>query len=305
MANYQQYQKYRPGSHQRRFSPLKVLIILGIVVVIYLIGRSIFSGSDQVETSLPPGDNSNSEILNTNAVGGLNTNENSNDSLNNSNAVNNANTNLTAVSSEFDLVNCTKVISRGDSTKPTVSLTFNVGTSKEGEIQKVLSGLTGAGVPAAFFARGDVAENSPDLINKISSAGFPVYNLSYNHPNFTDLPASGIAEQLEKAEASISRRTNQSTKPFFRPPYGASDDDVLAAVKESGYCPVTWGVDAMDWSTDYTAEQSKNRVLDSAGNGSIILMQASNAITAEIVADLITQLKAKGLSFVSLDDLLK
>jgi len=142
-----------------------------------------------------------------------------------------------------------------------------------------------------------VAENNPDLINKISSAGFSIYNLSYNHPRFNDLPTSGMTEQLEKAEAAISQRTNKTTKPFFRPPYGEADEDVVTAV--------TSAVDAHDWSTEYTAEQSKERVLTNIGNGSIVLMQAANATTAEILSDVISQLKSQGYEIVNLNTLLK
>ncbi|MFA6495901.1 MAG: polysaccharide deacetylase family protein [Patescibacteria group bacterium] len=284
----------------------RLLVIIAILAVLYLIGRAIFGSPAEIESNIPDITNEN---VNTEAA--ANTNDNGNSNVNtavnsNSNANTNSNSNINAaITSDFNLENCKNNIAHGSTAEKRISLTFNVGTVKEGEIQKVLDALKSTSTPADFFARGDVAEANPDLINKIASAGFPIYNLSYDHPRFTELTSEEMADELEKADAAISQRTEKSTKPFFRPPYGAVDDDVLAAVKEDGYCPVTWTVDALDWSADYTAAQSKERVLTNISNGSIVLMQASNSVTSEIVPELITNLKSQGYEIVDLNKLLE
>ncbi|MFH1207054.1 MAG: polysaccharide deacetylase family protein [Patescibacteria group bacterium] len=308
MANYQHYQRFRPRGERSAFNWTRILIIGGIIFVVFLIGRSIFSNQPAPTLTLP---NDNAVLSSTNADTNTNTtNQNSNTNGNtnapaNINSDANVNVNIAASTSGFSLETCTKVMSRGSADQKQVALTFNVGTAKEGEIQAVLDGLKTAQVTAEFFARGDVAELNSSMIKKISDDGFPVYNLSYSHPRFNDLPASGIAEQLSKADQAIGQATGQSTKPFFRPPYGEADADVVAAVKQAGYCPITWTVDALDWSSDYTAAQSKDRVLNNAVPGAIILMQASNSVTAEIVPDLVAQLKSQGYGIVSLETLLK
>ncbi len=300
MPSYQQYQRYRPKKQRSGYQLGKIAIILAIIFVVYLIGRSIFGGGVEVESVLPVDENTNVESTELVSETSGDANANSNE---NTNADTNVNVDVSSAGS-IDIENCTKVYSSGSSGEKRISLTFNVGTSKEGEIQNTLNALSNSKTTADFFARGDVAEDAPDLIEKISSAGFPVYNLSYSHPYFTDLPVSGITEQLEKADSAISQRTGKTTKPFFRPPYGDTDDDVLAAVVDAGYCPVTWTVDAYDWSGEYTAAQSKERVLSSIGNGSIVLMQAANSITAEILPEIISTLKEQGYSFVHIDALL-
>ncbi|MDP2684662.1 MAG: polysaccharide deacetylase family protein, partial [bacterium] len=217
----------------------------------------------------------------------------------------NANVNVdSSVAAAFDISSCDRVYSRGSAGEKEVTLTFNVGTTKEGDIDKLLIALKDSGTTADFFARGDVAEENSGLIKKISEAGFPVYNLSYDHPRFNGLSESGMIEQLAEAESLISQITGKSTKPFFRPPYGEADDTVVNAVTAAGYCPVTWTVDALDWSTDYTAEASKERVISNVSNGAIILMQAANSTTATIVPQIITELKESGYTFVNLSNLL-
>ena len=309
MANYQQYQRYKQKPEQTVFKLGKILVIFGIVLVLYLIGRSVFGGGD-TDTILV--DENGVEIIDSQSEENVDVNSNTNSNANtnidadtNSNSNSNTNTNVSTTSADgFDLAACNTAYSLGSTSAKQVSLTFNVGTSKEGEIQKVLSTLSDTGTTADFFARGDVAENNPDLINKINDAGFPIYNLSYNHPRFNDLPASGITEQLAKAEAAISQRTGKSTKPFFRPPYGEADEDVVSVAAEDGYCTIKWTVDALDWSVDYTAAQSKERVMSSVKSGAIILMQASNATTAEILPDVISQLKSQGYAIVGLSTLI-
>ncbi len=302
MANYKQYQRstYAPKP-PRKIRVVRILLLGFILVVLYFIGRALFSTPTSVESNLPdtaPVANSNensntSQTANTNGL--VNTDANTNINTNTDNS--------SHVPTSFTVSDdCTAIFSRGSGDQ--VVLTFNIGTAAEGEIQSVLESLTGAGVPADFFARGDVAEENPDLITQVSQASFPIYNLSYSHPRFTELTAAETAEELSRADAAISEATGISTKPFFRPPYGAVDDEVLSAVQESGYCPVTWTIDALDWSSDYTAEQSLERVLDNAGPGAIILMQASNAITAAIVPDLISAFQEQGYQIVSLDTLL-
>lgn len=301
MVNYQQYHKYRPPSEAKGFKVGKIFLVLATIAVIYLIGRAIFGSQPEVTTTLP---NENQAAGNVNVV----TNEAANtNGTTNANADTNTNSNTASgVSSggAFKVADCSRVFSRGTTSEKRVSLTFNVGTAKAGEIQKVLDTLTSTKTAADFFARGEVAESNPDLITKISSAGFPIYNFSYNHPHFNDLPESGIVEQLTKADTAIQEVTKKTTKPFFRPPYGEADADVLAAVKSAGYCPVTWTIDAMDWSADYTAEQSKERILSNVTSGAIIVMQASNATTAAVVPDVISALKDKGYTFTHLDVLL-
>lgn len=293
MTAYSPYQ-FRPRKEEKSSRFGRILVIVVVLFVLFLIGRGLFGGKKAEE---------NINQMNTNSLSVANImaqiNENVNEAVNKDI---NANANV-SVGGPFSIDTCSKTYSRG-ADKQQIALTFNVGTAKEGEIQKVLDTLKNQNKTATFFARGDVAEQNPDLINKIDQAGFPIYNLSYNYPHFSDLPESGVKEQLEKTETAISQRTNKTTKPFFRPPYGEIDNDVFQVVKTEGYCPITWTVDAMDWSKEITADESKERVLSKASNGAIILMQASNSVTAEILPDVIKQLEEKGYKFVDLPTLL-
>jgi len=307
MQGYQKYQKYQKSSNFKGNKALKYTVFIAIGVVVFFILKALFGTSTEVTIKYP--DDLNPTVETETTTEGENSNENINNANDNSNSNENSNTNInvnvdSSVAEAFDISNCDRVYSRGSASAKEVTLTFNVGTTKEGDIDKLLTSLKDSGTTADFFARGDVAEENRDLIKKISNAGFPVYNLSYDHQRFNSLSADSIAEQLADAESAISQTTGKSTKPFFRPPYGEANDAVVSAVTEEGYCPITWTVDALDWSTDYTDEASKERVISNISNGAIILMQAANSTTATIVPQIITELKESGYSFVNLTDLL-
>lgn len=304
MANYQHsqyYQRSRPGGRSggRLTKPVLALIALAII---YLIARAIFGGGKENTIA-----NDLEQLTVNQTTTNLNvaeTNTNTGGAAANTNSAS-TNTAISTSSGPFSLANdCTAVRSRGSADTASVSLTFNVGSTKEGSIDTVLSALTSAGVPAAFFATGDVAEGNSGLVKKIHDQGFPVYNGGDSLTRFTDLTPVQIATQLSAAESSISGITSATTKPFFRPPYGSIDEETTTAITDAGYCPVTWTIDALDWSTDSTAASSTERVLSRAANGSVILMQASNSITGEILDDVITGLREKGFTIVELSGLL-
>lgn len=282
----------------------KIALMVIAVVFLFLIIKGIFGSSaepnlvDSADQSISPS-NAATTTQATNAV----PDANSNASVN-TNALSNVNTNSAPQTSTVDASTCDHVYSRGFSDVKEVALTFNVGTTKEGALTQLLTALKNAGAAAAFFARGDVASENPSLIQKISDAGFPVYNLTNTNIRATDVSAEELTAELEAADVVIKGQASTGSQPFFRPPYGATDDDVVATAAEAGYCTVTWTIDAMDWSTEYTAAASQARVLDNISNGAIVLMQASNATTAEIIPAIITALRDQGYALVDLPTLL-
>ncbi|MFH1236129.1 MAG: polysaccharide deacetylase family protein [Parcubacteria group bacterium] len=302
MTPYQGYQGYRRPRGESGFRVGKLLLIVVAVVLIYLIARAIFGGGKEnnlnqlVNETSQDETNSGINATNLNAVNAVNANGAN---------VNTQSTSTPAGERSTTFENCSNVYSRGSGERKEMTLTFNVGTTREGEIDAVIQALRAGNTPAAFFATGDVASENAELVQKISSAGFPIYNYGNSLIRFTDLPESGIQEQLTEADERITAVAGATSKPFFRPPFGSIDDVVLETVTGEGYCPVTWTVDALDWDSESTAASSRERVLSKAANGAIVLMQAGNSITAEILPDLIITLTQQGYSLVSLDTLLK
>ena len=92
---------------------------------------------------------------------------------------------------------------------------------------------------------------------------------------------------------------------LFRPPYGDYNNTVIRTAYSSGYYPIQWNVDSLDWK-DYGVEDIINRVIESKdlGNGSIILMHNGAKYTAEALDTLIKKLKEKGYQLVPVSELI-
>lgn len=190
--------------------------------------------------------------------------------------------------------------------KQQVVFTFDGGSGAQ-SAEAILATLKKYHVTGTFFVTGKFAEQNPELIKKIASAGHEVFNHTYNHPNLTSLSDAEIANELTRTEKIVSDLTGESTKPFYRPPNGDRDARVREAAAALGYRTVYWTVDALDWkeSEGYTAEQTKARILDNLQPGTIYLMHIGDNITGQILDDIFAEIIAKGYSIVPLSEGIK
>ena len=136
-------------------------------------------------------------------------------------------------------------------------------------------------------------------------------NHSYGHPDFRTLSAGAIKDELARTAAAIAPYCDQDPRPYFRPPFGGQDADVLAAVGAAGYrFTVMWDVDTIDWRPikndppGPTADQIVKKVLSRAQGGSIVLMHLGGFETFEALPRIVDGLQAAGFDLVTLDELL-
>jgi peptidoglycan/xylan/chitin deacetylase (PgdA/CDA1 family) len=190
-------------------------------------------------------------------------------------------------------------IARGPMTSKKIALTFDAGVSSESTSQ-ILDTLKDKGIKATFFLTGKWVEDNPELAKTIASQGNTFGNHTYSHPDLTQEKEADIRYQLSSTEGLIKSATGMSTKPIFRPPYGARDARVLRIAADEGYRSIYWTVDSLDWKTDMKPEQVKNRVLAGLGNGAIVLMHCGSPQTAQILPELIEDIKSRGYTIVDI-----
>jgi peptidoglycan/xylan/chitin deacetylase (PgdA/CDA1 family) len=138
---------------------------------------------------------------------------------------------------------------------------------------------------------------------------FDIGDHSWDHPDFTGLSAAQMADQLTRTEAAIAPLAGQTTKPWFRPPYGAWDAKVRAGVGAAGWgYIVMWDVDTIDWKPTSdggpTADDIVAKVLSRAQGGSIVLMHLGGYHTLEALPRIVAGLADKGLTPVTLGEML-
>jgi peptidoglycan/xylan/chitin deacetylase (PgdA/CDA1 family) len=118
-----------------------------------------------------------------------------------------------------------------------------------------------------------------------------------------------VEAELTDAAAILEAVTGQDPVPYWRPPFGAYTEDVLATVAWLGYTKtIMWTMDTADWMPledgGPTAEQIATQVVTSAGSGSIILMHLGGYETLDALAIMVPALRQRGLLLTSVSDLL-
>jgi peptidoglycan/xylan/chitin deacetylase (PgdA/CDA1 family) len=193
------------------------------------------------------------------------------------------------------------VIYSGRSDAPQVALTFDDGPMP-GVTDRILDELKRRGLHATFFMLGERIAAAPELARRVVAEGHVVANHTYTHPRLTELPDARVAEEIDRTQA-IMREVLGVTPTFFRPPFGALRPSHAALLAERGLRVVMWSVDPRDWSRPGEAEIVRG-VLEEAQAGSIILCHDFDAQTASALSGILDGLNERGLSPVTLPELL-
>lgn len=184
--------------------------------------------------------------------------------------------------------------------KKLVALTYDDGPNTK-ITEPLMDLLESEGVPATFYLLGQTAKANPKLTAEIQRRGFEVGNHSWSHPQLTKLGVDGIRSQLQRANDAIG-----SSRPIatMRPPYGAHNSTVRRVCADMGLSVINWDVDTNDWRKGTTADKIVKTVLDEAKDGSIILMHDRLPTTVPATRQIISELKKRGYTFVTVSQLL-
>ncbi len=191
----------------------------------------------------------------------------------------------------------------GNTHIPEIALTFDDGPSPFYTPQ-VLAILQQYRVKATFFDVGYLVADYPNIVRQEHNNGNIVANHSWSHPVLTYLSAQAIQSQLTST-TNIIQATIGVRPTFFRPPYGAINNTVLAQARNLRYTTVLWDESAADWNLP-GVNVIVSRTLYYARNGAILLLHDGGGNRAQTVAALpiiIATLKSRGFKFVTIQQL--
>jgi peptidoglycan/xylan/chitin deacetylase (PgdA/CDA1 family) len=182
-----------------------------------------------------------------------------------------------------------------------IALTFDGGPGKD--TPALLDLLKKEKVHATFFLLGkNHVLKYPETVRRLAADGHEVANHTWTHERLDTLDKDAIREELSRTQEAIAELTGK--KPtLMRPPQGRTDDDVAAVSKELGLSQVLWSTTAKDFSTTDSALIQK-RTLDQAGRDGIILLHDIYDGTVPAVPGIITELKKRGYTLVTVTELL-
>ena len=208
-----------------------------------------------------------------------------------------------------------RLVRHGSRAGDRVALTFDMG-GRVGDAVAIVQWLIDHDVQATIFMTGAMADNANTDAGRTVLAMvaahpglFDLGNHSYSHPDFRDIDAAAMRDEIESTDAAIARVTDVKARPLFRPPYGGVDDRVLAGVGAAGYgWTILWDIDTIDWravSDDGpTSDGIRDKVLDNAKGGSIVLMHLGGYHTLDALPGIVDGLRADGLEPATLERLL-
>jgi peptidoglycan-N-acetylmuramic acid deacetylase len=195
-------------------------------------------------------------------------------------------------------------VDRGNTSRPELALTFDAGGPSTPTAQ-ILDILAKYHLHVTWFVTGQWAQDNPDLVRRIHNEGHEIGNHTMNHLDLTTLSDVRVCQELNQAEQIISGITRQTTRPYFRPPYGARNAHVRTLAANLGYRTVYWTIDTLDWQTDATPQSITDRVMNNLSNGVIVLMHAGSDPEAQTLDSLIPKIMQRGYQIVSLTQLLR
>jgi peptidoglycan/xylan/chitin deacetylase (PgdA/CDA1 family) len=196
------------------------------------------------------------------------------------------------------------LVSSGPTDRPRVALSFDDGFNPP-YAPRTVQVMIDAGLKATVFVTAQDVNAHPEVARMIAQGGFEIGDHTIHHPLLTSLAYGSILNEIGGGAAAFAQVTGRRTVPFFRPPYGKSDAQVLRAAGEKGYTHVfLWSVGVEDW-TGISAAEIERVVLRDVRPGSIVLLHLSAPHTAEALATIISTLRARGYDLVTLSGLLK
>jgi peptidoglycan/xylan/chitin deacetylase (PgdA/CDA1 family) len=198
-----------------------------------------------------------------------------------------------------------QLIFSGDQAQKKIALTFDDGPDPIWT-PAVLAILAKENVSTTFFLLGDSAQQHPDLVAQIASAGHEVGMHSATHKTFLSLSTSQVEHEVTIPKKNIETITEQRIT-LFRPPHGIIGPWETWQVRKQNLTITIWSLDSKDWQL-LDKDKIVQRVVDHAKPGAIILMHDGGGTTrqptVDALPDIINQLKNEGYSFVTVSELM-
>lgn len=200
-----------------------------------------------------------------------------------------------------------------DPSQPMIALTFDDGPAAH--TLSIANTFEMHGANATFFVLGRLAEQNPYAIIELSARGFEVLGHSWDHPDLTRLSQQRVEEQILRTQHKIESLIG-SIPMMYRTPYGAQNDTVFAASKNTGFSIIHWSRDPMDWHVR-NANTVANLILyggtvrrgntvhrmGRARDGDIIVLHDTHQTTAVAMERVVPALIARGYQLVTVSEL--
>ena len=180
-----------------------------------------------------------------------------------------------------------------------IALTFDDGPSpKTPETLRIAKSYD---AKVSFFLVGQHATKYPKLARRVVEQGHTLGSHSLSHADLTSLGENEIRYEIGMGDRKVMEAAGE-WPAYFRAPYGYMNERVERVMHELGFGSMTgWSLDSFDWKSK-SAEEVKNRVLDNATDGDVVLMHDSLEVTREALPSIMNELRKRGFELIALSD---
>jgi peptidoglycan/xylan/chitin deacetylase (PgdA/CDA1 family) len=182
-----------------------------------------------------------------------------------------------------------------------VVLTFDDGPL-HGVTERVLTALRETCAIATFFVVGEMAAAQPDLVRAEAADGHTIGTHTFSHPQpIANVGLSRGVDDIDKGFAAVAKALGRQPAPFFRFPGFAMTAPLETRLVAAGIGIFSTDVMGYDWNK-ISPDQVRRNVLDGLARhrGGIVVLHDIHARTADMLPQLLKDLKAQGYKLVAL-----
>jgi peptidoglycan-N-acetylmuramic acid deacetylase len=179
-----------------------------------------------------------------------------------------------------------------------VCLTFDQGY-ENGYTSSILDTLKEKNVKAVFFLTGDYAKRNKELVQRMIDEGHIIGNHGMKHKSLPSLTYEEAKEEIMSLHEYVKSEYSYEMT-YLRPPCGEYSEKSLAICSELGYKTMLWSFAYCDWDVNNQPEQSASleKVSGAACDGAIYLLHSVSETNAEILPQVIDNIRQQGYEFV-------
>lgn len=193
----------------------------------------------------------------------------------------------------------------GDKETKNIYLTFDEGY-EAGYTEQILDILKENDVKATFFLTAHYVNTQEELVKRMIDEGHIIGNHTVNHKSMPSCTNETIKEEVMTLHQNVYEKFNYEMK-YMRPPKGEYSEASIAYTNTLGYTTVMWSFAYDDWVEDNQGreEYAKSKIYDNLHNGEIMLLHATSKDNANILDEVIKEIKNQGYEFKSLDEFVR
>ena len=150
-----------------------------------------------------------------------------------------------------------------------IYLTFDDGPTTK-YTERILDLLDEYDAKATFFQVGENATAHPGLTRSVIDRGHALGSHGWDHTSMRKLSPRGLNRQITRTSAALQGITGRPVT-CLRPPFGAVNVRVKAAIRDQRLAMMLWDIDPRDWKRPGSAVIAQ-RVLSHAHSGAVSLM---------------------------------